>query len=234
MNKNTKLALGITVGAFLVIGALDALEKAAVPTPQAASSVTDSQPVEAAKEIAPKKIPEQTPEEKAEQARQELMTRMTREVDSTKAFDGSQYYENVTGLQLEIALFVAWAKMVEEATAHSDTGIQQLGRNLEKNVSAIQGREFPKMRAAYGAILRDLLWEHDVEVSVGGAANGTLELVGGMFASNKNIKQTQETLHEMAKMLRFDQVRYKWYEYSDYTYYSLESLADTKLSSSLE
>lgn len=173
--------------------------------------------------------------EREAKANQEIIEKLQREIEGIKNFDGSQYHDNVMSFQIEIALFTAWATMIEEGKASSSQEAKNLASTLESKVRNVQKREFPKMRKAYGELMGKTLWEHNIEVKVFGAANGTMELVGGMFANNANIKDTQQTLHEMLKLLRFDRVNYKWFKYDDdYTYYKVESLNDAEITSTLE
>lgn len=60
-----------------------------------------------------------------------------------------------------------------------------------------------------------------------GASAETVEFVGGLFAANANIKQTQESLDEALSRLRFKRVNYKWMPNApQYTYYTLSTPAD--------
>lgn len=178
----------------------------------------------------------QADEEKAkeDQAAKEIIERLEKEVASLNAFDGSEYYKSVTSLQVEVALFVAWARILEESKNNKNADVQRLSRNMEQKVRSIQLREFPKMRKAYGVLVDELLWEQNIDVKVFGSSNGTLELVGAIFASNKNIKDVQVMISDIAKMLRFDRINYRWYAYSDYTYYTIESLPDSEVSTKIE
>jgi hypothetical protein len=148
----------------------------------------------------------------------------------TKGFNKETYRGDLQSLQMELIVFGAWKIIIAKAEFHSDKGINRLGKKLRAKVEACQQKEFPVLRREYARFAKKVLWEDNIEVSIGGNGNRTLELVGGLFASNRNIKQTQETLGEQFKMFRFKRINYKWSEYDDeYTYYSLETPSDKEL-----
>jgi hypothetical protein len=127
---------------------------------------------------------------------------------------------------MEIVLFSAWAKAVDEGLA-ADSATMKIAKELEQKVAKIQLKEFPKLRAAYKKVIHQKLWEENVETGIFGGRNTTIQFTGGIFASNKNKQQMQETLNEILSMLRFKRVNYKWYEYDEVTYYDLDTPADS-------
>jgi len=68
----------------------------------------------------------------------------------------------------------------------------------------------PELRARFTEILRDQLWEDNIDVAADGR---TLTLVGGKLASNKTKKQVQEALAPTLRKLGFTLVRYKFTKY---------------------
>lgn len=128
---------------------------------------------------------------------------------------------------METVLFAAWANLINRAKTHTDSEIKKIGDTLESKVKQIQIKEFPLMRQDYGKVVNKILWENNIEVKVYGAYNGTIELIGGIFASNKSIKEVHSKIYDMLKLLRFDRVNYKWYKYDDeYTYFTIDSKKD--------
>lgn len=162
------------------------------------------------------------------QTQAEYVQQVDRELASLTNFDGSTYRSNKDAVLLEAALFGAWAKIVSEADAYTLSPSQRMRVNrLKTGVAEIQAREFPRMRAAWGRILANALWEHDVRVSTGGEANRTLRLTSVLFASNGNIAEIQRTVHDPLDLLRFKRVEYRWYRGADeYTYYRVETPPD--------
>ena len=160
----------------------------------------------------------------------DFINQLRREIISLEDFDGDTYKESVASLQLEIVLFAAWANIINKAEASAEQEINNLGKDLKEKVRQVQVKEFPLMRKSYGEIFDTTLWEHNIDIKVYGTHNNIIELTGVLFADNKNIKDTQTTIQEMLKLLRFDRVNYKWYEYDDeYTYFSLESYNDNEI-----
>jgi len=157
--------------------------------------------------------------------------RLRKEIDSlNKPFDGSIYREDLLAMQLEIALFGAYAVIIQENKSNPDAEVKALVAELEQKASQRQVSEFPKLRKAYAEMIDEKMWEYDMEVAIGGAGNKNITFTAGMFASNGNIKQIHGTLQEALTLFRFNQANYKWYEYDDeYTYIKIESNPDSKV-----
>ena len=160
----------------------------------------------------------------------DFKAQLSREIESFKTFNGSTYREDVSSIQIEIALFATWANIIKKAQNHKDKEINRLGNTLKTKTIALQKSEFPKLRKNYGDVLKQKLWAENIKVKTKGSGYSTLEFEGGIFASNKNKQDTQQTLSEMLNLLRFKRVNYKWYEYDDeYTYYTLKTGQDGDL-----
>jgi hypothetical protein len=54
-------------------------------------------------------------------------------------------------------------------------------------------------------------------------------MVGYHFAANRNIKDVHNEIRDMLIQLRFVRANYKWTDYSEYTYFTLESPNDGEL-----
>jgi len=153
--------------------------------------------------------------------------KLEKEISSVSSFDNSNFRGNIDNLIMEVVLFKAWAIQIQEAKSDKNNEIVSLGQQLEDKVVQLQKKEFPLMRKEYEKLTSSILWEHDVDVKVSGQYNQIIELVGALFAANKNIKDTHLTIIEMLELLRFDRVNYKWYKYdSEYTYYDIDSVED--------
>ena len=222
---NTKMNgyfLFLVVTGCLVIGSLLVENHASVPE---RTEHVRAEPVEEAAPEQPKE-PEKSPEE-------QLKERIERELNSevfTKSFQVHNYRGTVEKLQQEIVLFALYARMIKEAETSNEEN-KKLAAALSKKVTALQASEFPKMRKEYISIIAGKLWEENIKVEVSGKGNTTITFIGGTFANNKNIKETQEALNDTFEMFRFKQVRYKWYKYDDeYQYYTVRSLGDKDLS----
>lgn len=186
------------------------------------SKMTDEE-----KEIAKKAEEERIAKEEKTNQKEQLK----RELESiNKGVDFSTYRGAIESLQMEIILFGTWAKIIKDGEASDDKDIQLLAKNLKTKVSNIQTKEFPILRKEYGKLLKNKLWENDIEVYTNGSGNKNLNFTGTIFAANKNIKDFQTELYEGLTMFRFKQSRYKWLEADDeYTYYTIFEGKDSEL-----
>ena len=126
--------------------------------------------------------------------------------------------------------FNQWNNYINEGKSSSVDSVKKAATKLEKLLVEFQKKEFPNLRKTYCSIAKEKLWEENVDVKHLGSPYTTIELSGGYFASNKNIKTTQETIGEVVRKLRFKKVNYRWYKGADeYTYYNLKTPPDSKL-----
>lgn len=97
---------------------------------------------------------------------------------------------------------------------------------LTQKLKKLQTEDFPVLRKKYIEVAAKRLWEEDVKVY---GSNGIITFVGGDFAAHRNIKESEEAIHDMLIKLRFKRVNFKWIEDDpDYTYYNLDSPADNE------
>lgn len=197
--------------------------------------------VEQAVENVTKSLSEAEAQKKAEEEKQveeeierkdeieKTKTQLISETEAIRKFSGVDYRDSVDKITIELAIFSVWASLADNAKNSNDAEIKKLGKNLETSLAILQNKEFPQMRLAWGKLLKTKMWEFNVDISVLGNKNNILEIVGAYFASNKNIKDTQLTISDMLKSLRFDRVNYRWYEYDDGYYFTTESKNDNEL-----
>lgn len=155
---------------------------------------------------------------------------LKREIESLKdGFDGSEFRSSVQSIQIELAVFEAWKTLYKKSKKSNDKEIKELGETLKKEAIRIQKMEFPKLRKAYGEVADELMWENNIDVKTGNSkTHQNLTFIGGLFASNKNIKEMQTQINEITRLLRFKTVNYLWYKgQDDYTYYDLTSKKDS-------
>lgn len=106
--------------------------------------------------------------------------------------------------------------------------LDQKAKKLQAKVKNLKNQEFPLMRRDFGKIFDEMMWEYDIDVVIKGNRNTTIEVIGGLFAANKNIKFVHEKMRDRFVELKFKRAQYKWYEGDDeYTYYTLEPSPDT-------
>lgn len=101
---------------------------------------------------------------------------------------------------------------------------QTQASKFRESLVEFQERMLPILRNSYGKVLRDKLWEHDVDVQVHGTGNRTIEFIGGTFAANRNIKEMNDNIWPLLRKLRFTRAEYRWMKGGDGHYFTL---ADT-------
>lgn len=164
-----------------------------------------------------------------EETKLPLSERLKNQINSLK----QEKYEKVTDLQtlqIKVMLFNVYGKLIKEADSLGTDEDKRLSKQLKQKVIALQISEFPKMRANYIEIAKKTLWESDIEVESKSKDNSRIRFIGGLFAANRNIKQTQEKLHENLYLLRFKRSEYLWIPSADeYDYYDISSPKDNEI-----
>lgn len=163
-------------------------------------------------------------------APEEMKDRLSTQIEELPSIDfASLVSDSATDYMVAVGWFGGVKMLIDQAYEYNDPDIDVLAKQLESILINTQIHEFPKLRKAYADYVDTLMWEHNIDAFAKGEAYGTLELVGATFANNANIKTFQLELQDMLKLLRFDRVNYKWYEYdSDYTYFTIDSLLDSE------
>ena len=141
----------------------------------------------------------------------------------TDEFYSADSYRNA------VKLFSDASVVINKALSQfpNDKELTALANKDKAQLIAAQKKYYPRLRKSYAKFMKDKLWENDIEVQFGGT---TITFIGGYFAANANIKETQESVSEMLTLLKFKQVNYRWYKGADeFTYYKLESSSDGSL-----
>lgn len=145
-------------------------------------------------------------------------------------FDYSTLKTSLEELKAELLMFASYKVTIDEHINSSNVERNKLAKELKRKVEKLQAVEFPKMRSAFAKRMAERMWEEDIEVSVTGKKNSIIELTGGIFAANKNIKEAQQLLDDGFRQYRFRQARYRWYREADeYTYYEIYKGEDIDL-----
>ncbi|AWW31816.1 hypothetical protein DN752_17700 [Echinicola strongylocentroti] len=120
---------------------------------------------------------------------------------------------------------------IKKALEHINyTGIQKEIDSIKATAPSIQKNKFPLLRKEYGRLLGKQLWRENIDVEVKARNSTTITLIGGFFASNANIEDSQKELVEFLEKLRFKRSEYKWSEVDEkYTYYSIYSKEDKEI-----
>lgn len=140
-----------------------------------------------------------------------------------KEFESSDYMgSKYSNLEL-IKLFDKWDEIL--ADLDNDKFNTKVAKKLVRNLKI---KEFPLLRADYVNTIREQYWENDIKIRLLGKRKDIIEFIGGTYASNRNIKKTQEAFHDAAIRYRFKKANYKWYSGADeYTYFNIDSDLDT-------
>jgi len=163
--------------------------------------------------------------------RKAYLVRVRREMNSFETFDVSKFTGTNFGFLAVNTAFQVWASMVEEAKGFSlGPEGKALVEQFREGAIEVQKRALPEIRDAYGPHMRELLWEKNLTAKTFGDGFQTIEFVGGVFAANRNMKVFNDELWETFRILRFKQVRYKWFkEATEYTYFDIDGPDDGDL-----
>lgn len=164
---------------------------------------------------------------KEEERVQNILDQIDREIASLKK---TSYQEKTepTEIQMAIVLLAAYQKILDDNRNETDKRVKSKLNVLGSLVKSNRISTLPKLRRDYAKMMRKMMWQHDMDVTYFGSGNKILQLTSYMFASNRGIQSIQDALKDTPRLLRYSQVRYKWYEGADeYTYYNLETPQDS-------
>ena len=140
------------------------------------------------------------------------------------------YRDNVNSIMVEVANFSFWAKIGLDNKNSNNKTIKKLSKRLLSNLKTLQIKQFPQIRKKWAKALDAKLWESDIDAVALGSRKTIIMFTGGTFSINRNIKDWQSSFRGHATDLRFNQIRYKWSDYSDeYQYYDISSPKDSEL-----
>jgi hypothetical protein len=125
--------------------------------------------------------------------------------------DLAELHTSVLGITTEIKIFKAWAKIAN--AAENDKYSKEVLPKFRKKVMATQKKEFPLLREAYTELVKNKVWEDDMEVTSYGPAYDRIWLTGAAFARHAYIKLIHETMIDIFTDLRFSTVTYKYSNY---------------------
>jgi hypothetical protein len=123
-----------------------------------------------------------------------------------------------------INMFRGYNEIIINAKKLNNKDLNEKADKLYEKALKLQKQELPSMRKEFSDEISQKLWEHNVDVKCFGKNNTTIEFIGGLFANNKNIKDSQEKISETLNVLKFKRANYKWIKHDDeYTYYDLDN-----------
>lgn len=170
-----------------------------------------------------------------EQRRQRLLNEQKQLLEAEiksldKPFNGSDLSRYTVGeMNLLIATFKTRAKMIREGEESDNMEIQKLAEKLKAKAAAYQTKSFPILRKAYAAGLNQELWIVDGKAYVSGNSNIYITVVSPELVQNKMKLEAHKAICGTLEKLRFRQARYKFYDGSDYTYWTVFEGKDADL-----
>ena len=104
-----------------------------------------------------------------------------------------------------------------------DSTVIIMGNKNANNAMAMLTDSATVYRNKYTKLLKDKLWLDNITVRTENGGK-TLWLIGGIFASNRNISDFQNRSESMFKALGYKRICYKWIDVSsaEYTYFDLD------------
>jgi hypothetical protein len=120
-------------------------------------------------------------------------------------------------------------ELITESELYQVDSIKELSEQLKIKLIKTQKEYFPQLRKEYLESLKDKLWVDDITVSYSGKGFTQFTLTGAVFAANRNKQEFQSGLQPLLEIYRFKKVFYKWYDYDDGAYYTIDSKNDSDL-----
>lgn len=216
--------LGIVVG-FILLGNL--LSKDGFGAMQESNKLASTK----AKDEGEQK--ESAPVETQEDIDAKLKKQLEVDLLSERFSDGldmKEYGGSTEAAYSALRLFKAYASRIELGEQSENKENKKLAAELKKKLATLQKKSFPQLRKAFAEAAKEKLWEENIDVTISGSANTVITLTGGIYANNKNIKQSQESMSETLHAFRFKQCHFKWFKHDDeHTYYNIESPPDMEI-----
>ncbi len=121
------------------------------------------------------------------------------------------------------------AKMIREGESSDINEVKDLANKLKIKAVAYQIKAFPMMRRNYAVGLNKELWIVDGKAYVSGGGNIYITVVSPELVLNKQKQEAHSTIYRTLNNLRFRQARYKYYDGSEYTYWTVFEGRDADL-----
>ncbi|MCS7001166.1 MAG: MerC domain-containing protein [Bacteroidota bacterium] len=138
-----------------------------------------------------------------------IKERLQAELEGIKKFKGSEFYNSIDALKIELAALAAWAILINAGENAVDSNTRNLARKLKEKVIELQLKEFPTMRKHYARLINQNPKVHSLEATCYGEANEIIELRSNMFRSSDFVNTLHTQIKELLTMFRFKEVRYK-------------------------
>ena len=150
---------------------------------------------------------------------------ITSNISLAKKYQPKSSYSDNSEMKSDVEELENFAYISRKYRDSKDRNVILKSKELSKVAKALQIKYFPIIRKNYVALHKHTMWENNIDMKQNGST--TLELSGGIFANNKNIQDSYETIREVLELLRFKRINFRWYKGADeYTYYQISSTAD--------
>jgi len=199
-------------------------------SPSHTSTYTPAKPKVHVKPATPIKV--LTAKEKEERNQKEDKKVLTNLIKEMKDFNKFNAYKTLNNVSLNDR--VATMRLSGKILNLNATKYKKTNPGLYKQAKAIQlkvqVKHYPKMRDTLGPILRQKMWEHDMNIKTIGKGYNRMVLTAALFASNRGIKQTRDTIGILLSDYRFQRVDFKWFKGAqEWSYYDLKNKKDNVL-----
>ncbi len=140
-------------------------------------------------------------------------------LEKGKVFDVDDV-ETTDSIILKAALYLTYTDSTDTI---SNRYLANLTRHNAEAAKKLWQKKVPQIRKKYAYLLKELLWEKDIDVKL--KNNGKdIWFIGGTFVLHKNIKDFQNAIGDNLKTLGFHRAYYQWAEIegAEYTYYTFD------------
>ena len=146
-------------------------------------------------------------------------------MDSTNIADGYFASSSMTESEVFIKRYHELELLSLQQTPKdvTDSTIIRMGNRNANNAMGILIDSVNVYRNQFTKLLEKKLWMDNIKVKTQNGGK-TLWLIGGLFASNRNISEFHNGMLPMFKALGYKRICYKWVDVSsaEYTYYDLD------------
>jgi hypothetical protein len=132
-------------------------------------------------------------------------------------------FQSVDAVMTTVGIFDTWGTTLKDFVGTAATAEEkQLLADLRIATEAKLRQLFPALRQALGQQLHKKFWLDNVAVEVSGSRSEIITLTGYIYAANRSIAATAESLGPMLKKAHFAEIRFMLdKETSKYNYYKL-------------
>ncbi len=180
-------------GIFLVLGVL----YRSIPTPPPPPPMPE-----------PKTVQRPKPAQTYEALKDEYIKMVSQGTKKLAEFRGAKYRGSEARIKDELNVFQAWAILINEMPRYPLTDSEKdLVRSVGRQLSAVQRREFPLMRAEFANSLRQALIKHHTMAYCSGERKEILRVIALPGTPTEALNRCMEILmSETCAQLRFSRI----------------------------